>query len=95
MSSKLYETTACIPKSFFLSSQRNKLVDEKSTLNQSKDPNGLSNTITLESVVDGHEGLLWFWALWECAQFCSFQSKLKTPLGKALDTFVAIESIKY
>ncbi len=35
--------------------------------------------------------MLWFWALWECAQFC-VQSKLKTPLGKALDTFVAVET---
>lgn len=39
------------------------------------------------------KSLLWFWALWECAQFC-VQSKLKTPLGKAQDTFVAIESNK-
>ncbi len=45
----------------------------------------------LETAMDGHEGLLWLWALWETAQFC-VQSRLKTPIGKAQDTFVAIET---
>ena len=48
--------------------------------------------IKLDSLVENQEGLLWFWALWECAQFC-VQSKLKTPLGKASDTFLAIEGV--
>jgi serine/threonine-protein kinase SMG1 len=34
--------------------------------------------------------LIWFWALWECGQFF-IQSKLKTPIGKAQDGFIAIE----
>ncbi len=64
----------------FFSCQRNeKLKDVKIT------------EITLDSVIENHEGLLWFWALWECSQFC-VQSKLKTPLGKPQDTFLAIES---
>lgn len=46
--------------------------------------------MSLNSLVEHHEGLLWFWALWECAQHC-VQSKLKTPLGKPQDTFIAIE----
>jgi ribosome-associated toxin RatA of RatAB toxin-antitoxin module len=50
-----------------------------------------ASLVTLDSVIESHDGLLWFWALWECAQFC-IQSKLKTPLGKAQDTFVAIEN---
>jgi PI-3-kinase-related kinase SMG-1 len=42
-------------------------------------------------VIENHEGLLWFWGLWECSQFF-VQSKLKTPLGKPQDSFLAIES---
>jgi hypothetical protein len=60
----------------------------------SKDPYSTKEMITLDSIIENHEGLLWFWALWESAQFC-VQSKLKTPLGKAQDTFVAIESIDF
>ena len=36
------------------------------------------------------ESLLWFWATWEAAQFC-IMSKLRTPLGRAQETFQAIE----
>ncbi len=79
----------------FYSCQRNKIEDKGS--GKETTPISTQSTkdlITLDSIVDGQENLLWFWALWECAQFCIF-SKLKTPLGKALDTFVAIEqSIK-
>ena len=42
-------------------------------------------------MIENHEGLLWFWGLWECSQFF-VQSKLKTPLGKPQDSFLAIES---
>jgi PI-3-kinase-related kinase SMG-1 len=42
-------------------------------------------------VIENNEGLLWFWGLWECSQFF-VQSKLKTPLGKPQDSFLAIES---
>ncbi len=48
-------------------------------------------SVHLEAVIDGHEGLLWFWGLFEAAQFC-VQNRLKTPIGKAQDTFVAIET---
>ncbi|XP_065681003.1 serine/threonine-protein kinase SMG1 isoform X2 [Hydra vulgaris] len=36
------------------------------------------------------DGLVWFWLIWEAANFCIIY-RLKTPLGKALDTFQAIE----
>ena len=39
----------------------------------------------------GNDRLLWFWAVWEAAQFCVL-SKLRTPLGKPQETFTAIES---
>jgi len=35
--------------------------------------------------------LLWFWALWEAAQFCIL-SRLRTPLGKPQETLAAIEA---
>ena len=35
--------------------------------------------------------LLWFWATWEAAQFCTL-AKLRTPLGKPQDTFMSIEA---
>ena len=41
--------------------------------------------------IDGSDRLLWFWALWEAAQFCVL-SRLRTPLGKPQDTFAAIET---
>ncbi|XP_055937546.1 serine/threonine-protein kinase SMG1-like isoform X2 [Argiope bruennichi] len=34
--------------------------------------------------------VLWFWAVWEVAQFCVV-NKLRTPLGKPQETFMAIE----
>ena len=34
--------------------------------------------------------MLWFWATWEAAQFCIL-SRLRTPLGRAQETFQAIE----
>ncbi|GIY22261.1 hypothetical protein CDAR_374792 [Caerostris darwini] len=34
--------------------------------------------------------VLWFWGVWEVAQFCVV-SKLRTPLGKPQETFMAIE----
>ena len=71
----------------FYSSQRNNVEDKAQ-----KDPYAAKESIKLESIVESHEGLLWCWALWESAQFC-VQSRLKTPLGKPQDTFVAIESI--
>ena len=36
------------------------------------------------------EELLWFWASWEAAEFCVL-ARLKTPLGKAMETFHVIE----
>ena len=38
----------------------------------------------------GNDALIWFWAIWECAQFC-VMNKLKTPLGKPDETFLALE----
>jgi len=36
------------------------------------------------------EAVLWQWAVWEAAQF-TVLSKLRTPLGRAQDTFQTIE----
>ena len=41
--------------------------------------------------VPGNAALLWFWATWEAAQFCTL-AKLRTPLGKPQDTFMSIEA---
>ncbi|KAH9498432.1 Serine/threonine-protein kinase smg1 [Bulinus truncatus] len=49
-------------------------------------------SVTLTDVIDSNESLLWFWATWECAQF-AILSRLRTPLGKAPETFMAIESV--
>ncbi|CAF1174376.1 unnamed protein product [Didymodactylos carnosus] len=38
----------------------------------------------------GNDALLWFWAIWECAQYC-VMNKLKTSLGKPQETFLALE----
>jgi hypothetical protein len=38
----------------------------------------------------GNDALIWFWAIWECAQFC-VMNKLKTSLGKPQETFLALE----
>lgn len=37
-----------------------------------------------------NEAVLWQWAVWEAAQF-TVLSKLRTPLGRAPDTFQTIE----
>lgn len=42
--------------------------------------------------IDGNLSLLWFWAVWESAQFCVL-SKLRTPLGKPQETFTAVEAV--
>ncbi|XP_028978964.2 serine/threonine-protein kinase SMG1 isoform X1 [Esox lucius] len=39
-----------------------------------------------------NEAVLWQWAVWEAAQF-TVLSKLRTPLGRAQDTFQTIEGI--
>jgi serine/threonine-protein kinase SMG1 len=84
----------------FFASQRNVTTTTTTTTNDEKqlakeiDSSSsarISDNIKIESYVENDDGLLWFWAIWECAQFC-VQSKLKTPLGKAQDTFVSIES---
>ncbi|XP_071960703.1 serine/threonine-protein kinase SMG1-like [Antedon mediterranea] len=45
-----------------------------------------------ESNMEQNEGIQWFWATWEVAQYC-VHSKLKTPIGKPQDTFRAIDSV--
>ncbi|CAF0784356.1 unnamed protein product [Brachionus calyciflorus] len=61
-------------------------------VNEDKLKEAGKDSMTIDPIIENHDGILWFWALWECAQFC-VQSRLKTPLGKAQDTFVAIESV--
>ena len=41
--------------------------------------------------ISNNSSLLWFWATWESAQFCTL-AKLRTPLGKPQDTFMSIEA---
>ncbi|GFO31315.1 serine/threonine-protein kinase smg1, partial [Plakobranchus ocellatus] len=54
---------------------------------------GRSDSISkLSRIIDNNDSLLWFWATWECAQF-AILARLRTPLGKAPETFVAIESV--
>ena len=65
----------------YFSSQR---IEQKSE-QASRDALGLT------SLVPGNTGLLWFWATWESAQFCTL-GKLRTPLGKANDTFLTLEA---
>lgn len=40
------------------------------------------------------EVVLWQWAVWEAAQF-TVLSKLRTPLGRAQDTFQTIEGKRF
>ncbi|CAL1541344.1 unnamed protein product [Lymnaea stagnalis] len=49
-------------------------------------------SVNLTDIIDNNESLLWFWATWECAQF-AILSRLRTPLGKAPETFMAIEGV--
>ncbi|KAG8199800.1 hypothetical protein JTE90_000893 [Oedothorax gibbosus] len=42
-------------------------------------------------LVQNSTPLLWFWGVWEVAQAC-VASKLRTPLGKPQETFMAIEA---
>ncbi|XP_042907666.1 serine/threonine-protein kinase SMG1 isoform X2 [Parasteatoda tepidariorum] len=45
----------------------------------------------MTSLINVSSAVLWFWAIWEVAQFCVV-SKLRTPLGKPQETFMAIEA---
>ncbi|XP_054706809.1 serine/threonine-protein kinase SMG1-like [Uloborus diversus] len=45
----------------------------------------------ISQLVDSSNSALWFWAVWEVAQLC-VTSKLRTPLGKPQETFMAIEA---
>ncbi|CAG5117887.1 unnamed protein product [Candidula unifasciata] len=49
-------------------------------------------TFNLTEAISNNESLQWFWATWECAQF-AIVSRLRTPLGKAPETFMAIEGV--
>ncbi|XP_052059400.1 serine/threonine-protein kinase SMG1-like isoform X1 [Mytilus californianus] len=46
----------------------------------------------ISDFVDSNEAMLWFWATWETAQYCVL-NRLRTPLGKAQDTFTSIETV--
>ncbi|XP_005098211.1 serine/threonine-protein kinase SMG1 [Aplysia californica] len=62
----------------------------KQRSNRPKDNSDCS--VGLTDIIDNNESLLWFWATWECAQF-AILSRLRTPLGKAPETFMAIEGV--
>ncbi|XP_078691237.1 serine/threonine-protein kinase SMG1-like isoform X6 [Branchiostoma floridae x Branchiostoma belcheri] len=44
----------------------------------------------LQKLFQDNTSLLWFWAMWEAAAFCVL-AKLRTPLGRAQETFQTIE----
>ena len=50
-----------------------------------------THPLLMSQLVCNCEGLLWFWATYESAQYCLL-ARLKTPLGSPNDTFRAIES---
>lgn len=52
------------------------------------------NTLDSTFPINGShfESVLCFWLTWEAANFCVL-SRLKTPLGKAIDTFQSIEGV--
>ncbi|OWF37806.1 serine/threonine-protein kinase SMG1-like [Mizuhopecten yessoensis] len=56
------------------------------------DPRHSSDSFNLRDFVDGNEGMLWFWATWEAAQYCIL-NRLRTPLGKPQETFTSIEGV--
>ena len=94
---EIYEDTWL--QRIFFASQRNVNATTTTTTNDEKqlakeiDASSvrINENVNIESYVESDDGLLWFWAIWECSQLC-VQSKLKTPLGKAQDTFVSIEN---
>lgn len=57
-----------------------------------QDPRHASDMFNLRDFVDGNEGMLWFWATWEAAQYCVL-NRLRTPLGKPQETFTSIEGV--
>ncbi|CAF3410651.1 unnamed protein product, partial [Rotaria socialis] len=85
---RMYGTTWL--ESLFQSCQR------KSNNGSSKDEHLSDNQhglLSYEQLLNfGNDALIWFRAIWECAQFC-VMNKLKTPLGKPQETFLALEEI--
>ncbi|XP_042169899.1 serine/threonine-protein kinase SMG1-like [Oncorhynchus tshawytscha] len=53
---------------------------------------GAGGGVCVPRVLLKTEAVLWQWAVWEAAQF-TVLSKLRTPLGRAQDTFQTIEGI--
>ncbi|XP_074602353.1 serine/threonine-protein kinase Smg1 [Brevipalpus obovatus] len=57
--------------------------------------NSISDLGTLDSIVqdifDYHQSILTFWSCWQAIQYC-IETKLRTPLGKAQETFTRIEA---
>lgn len=49
------------------------------------------NQSDIIKIFDSNKSCLYFWSCWEVAQFC-IMNKLRTPLGKPIDTLTKIES---
>uniref|UniRef100_T1KSW0 non-specific serine/threonine protein kinase n=2 Tax=Tetranychus urticae TaxID=32264 RepID=T1KSW0_TETUR len=65
-----------------------KLTDVKAN---NHDQNGFGvNTQSIIDIFDHNQSSLIFWACWQSIQYC-IVNKLRTPLGKAQDTFTKIE----
>jgi PI-3-kinase-related kinase SMG-1 len=67
--------------------QCDKTKDKATVLDVSLGPK--LNGKSFANLVDGCDALLWFWSLWEPAQFVVL-SKIRTPLGGPQETFQAI-----
>lgn len=50
------------------------------------------NSFSLTFKAFSDVGNLWFWVCWMVAQFC-VNARLKTPIGKPQDTFMAFETV--
>ncbi|CAF4420095.1 unnamed protein product, partial [Rotaria sp. Silwood2] len=89
---RIYATTWL--ESFFQSCQRKSNNESSKEEHSSEDHHRL---LTYEQLPNfGNDALvkfvesLYFWAIWECAQFC-VMNKLKIPLGKPQETFLSLE----
>ncbi|XP_078611831.1 serine/threonine-protein kinase SMG1-like isoform X2 [Branchiostoma floridae x Branchiostoma japonicum] len=55
-----------------------------------EDDKAVQDRECLQKLFQDNSSLLWFWSMWEAAAFCVL-AKLRTPLGRAQETFQTIE----
>ena len=77
----------------FYSSQKSQDVVSNPCLNDDDDYNNNNHdNDDHRPAYERNQVFLWNWVAWETARFC-IVNKLRSPLGKALDTFVAVENV--